>query len=1119
MCMVIFAPIFAILAFATCCGYHGELLFQLPCGNSSERLGDVHVPIQYPFRDGATVAMDAGRPSALPAGLAGVVPSARLLVAVGVVSLLYSLCATVATIFYQRNYLRNNRGPKIDVSVSLVLSLLWLLASCLWAASLAELRASLQPAHLGALVPACRAAAAAAAAAAAGRDPRAAALPQALPAGMVFGFINWLLWTGNVWFVYKETGWRAPSLRPLLRHGSAFCASEPDLAASTRRGDRGGGGAAASSAIGDRDFERAAGDHVLIDLGGQLGTSPKARLLQPQVSYHEYDNPCYTHGEDPPLAEARAAVTAVAAGPAERKGDARMMLAEEVQEVLYRRLGVAALPAETRGGEGAGAAGLTQATGRPPRARGARLSTGHSFSADDEDEDDEDDGGDDGKDIDGTQRPKKVYVSIPKLECHDDDDDDEDADGHGSGGSGGKRARPKIVHPSAVRKADGAEEASKRDAAIIDDLIKKGYLIVQNDGCGKSGGDDDDGAGGRPTRLRRQHPIAKRKYASGGSQRSALGRQSLDAGGSRFYCDDGDGGLADPHEARARKIHVSVQRRRSTGARSLNDVDFDDEGSREVGSYGGDAGGGVSSAEEIMVSCGWGSRRGGGGSGIGGGGSSGIGGGGGGVAVVKAARPASPTRRSSATLSRPRWAESRSCNSTDTLRVDAAACAGSSGGSMRLKSPERAWGERRASSVRHHHAAAGAGTERFKGEAGGDARDARGEGGGVRSRGRSTDGRGREGGAGAGAGGVDRGRSMDGRRKNSIDVVVDRGRSMDGRGKDGSGCNEVRGGDQLGNRLNLNRTSDYMFERRNSTSRIPARSGSKNLIVTNGGGGGPRNAASSGYATWATAGTAAIRTSASAGDQRNMASGAVTSATASATASATSSSWSRRDLDETTGPARRRRSRERSRERGRTAPRRKRRSATVEGAPRHAEDDEVARPVGREARGEGSTAAAATATAAATAAEKQWWWRRAAADATETWGVDTLLPDPERWRRHGWWRGGPNDVQSERHGDDSSEGDSDDDGGRVVNEQYAVTLRFGAGTRHHSQDDLRATWGHGAMAKGSKLKRTRLMKARTTSSSRALPCSDMSGREGGKKKPLKAPKKQAKEEDEASTQT
>nr|XP_032825530.1 uncharacterized protein LOC116951167 [Petromyzon marinus] len=1025
MCMVIFAPIFAILAFATCCGYHGELLFQLPCGNSSERLGDVHVPIQYPFRllgvvarvsgcvpaglpvrlasDGATVAMDAGRPSALPAGLAGVVPSARLLVAVGVVSLLYSLCATVATIFYQRNYLRNNRGPKIDVSVSLALSLLWLLASCLWAASLAELRASLQPAHLGALVPACRAASAAAAAA--GRDPPAAAPPQPLPAGMaaaargaggtggvgrsrcewrsaptlsslvvaaVFGFINWLLWTGNVWFVYKETGWRAPSLRPLLRHGSAFCASEPDLAASTRRSDRGGGGgggAAASSAISDRDFERAAGDHVLVDLGGQLGTSPKARLLQPQASYHEYDNPCYTHGEDPPLVEARAVA---AAGPAERKGDARMMLAEEVQEVLYRRLGVAALPAETvatlaslspssvvlsffsttfwsppaaAGGEGAGAAGPAQATGRPPRARGVRLSTGHSFSADDEDEDDEDDGGDDGKDIDGTKRPKKVYVSIPKLECHDDDDDDEDedADGHGSGGSGGKRARPKSVHPSAVRKVDGAEEASKRDAAIINDLIKKGYLIVQNDGCGKGGDDDDDdGAGGRPPRLRRQHPIAKRKYVSGGSQRSTLGRQSLDAGGSRFYCDsnDGDGGLADPHEVRARKIHVSVQRRRSTGARSLNDVDyeFDDEGSREVGSYRGGAGGGISSAEEIMVSCGWGSRRGGGGGSV-------IGGGGGGVVVAKAARPASPTRRSSATLTRPRWAESRSCNSTDTLRVDAAVCAGSSGGSMRLKSPERAWGERRASSVRHHHAAAGAGAERFKSEAGGDAR---GDGGGARSRGRSTDGRGREGGGGGG-GGVDRGRSMDGRRKNSGDVVVDRGRSMDGRGKEVSGCNEGRGSDQLGNRLNLNRTSDYMFERRNSTSRIPARSGSRNLIVTNGGGGGGlRNTASSGYATWATAGTAAIRTSTSAGDQRNMAGGAVTSsATASATAS---SSWSRRDSVEATGPARRRRSRERGRERGRAAPRRKRRSATAEGAPRHAEDDEAARPVGREVR-------------------------------------------------------------------------------------------------------------------------------------------------------------------------
>uniref|UniRef100_A0A8C0AMB1 Synaptoporin n=1 Tax=Bos mutus grunniens TaxID=30521 RepID=A0A8C0AMB1_BOSMU len=43
---------------------------------------------------------------------------------------------------------------------------------------------------------------------------------------IVFGFLNFILWAGNIWFVFKETGWHSSSQRylsdPMEKHSSSY---------------------------------------------------------------------------------------------------------------------------------------------------------------------------------------------------------------------------------------------------------------------------------------------------------------------------------------------------------------------------------------------------------------------------------------------------------------------------------------------------------------------------------------------------------------------------------------------------------------------------------------------------------------------------------------------------------------------------------------------------------------------------------------------------------------------------------------------------------------------------------------------------------------------------------
>uniref|UniRef100_UPI00359017E3 synaptoporin-like isoform X5 n=1 Tax=Myxine glutinosa TaxID=7769 RepID=UPI00359017E3 len=160
------SKIFAIFAFATCCGYHGQVTIMVHCKNQSAPPSIIHVPVEFPFSfptmsvrlpscvrppgAGATTQPFFIRGSSLLPG------AAQMFVAVGVMALLYCVLATVVYIFFQHKYLVDNRGPRVDFAVSIAFAALWLSSSLLWARALSELKSTLVPGTLAAPIAACR---------------------------------------------------------------------------------------------------------------------------------------------------------------------------------------------------------------------------------------------------------------------------------------------------------------------------------------------------------------------------------------------------------------------------------------------------------------------------------------------------------------------------------------------------------------------------------------------------------------------------------------------------------------------------------------------------------------------------------------------------------------------------------------------------------------------------------------------------------------------------------------------------------------------------------------------------------------------------------------------------
>ncbi|PVD24538.1 hypothetical protein C0Q70_15021 [Pomacea canaliculata] len=175
-------------AFATTTSFSSSTTFRVKCVNATEEsvtfsygypMDLESVCIKLPVCPGASTTPGLDKFCLL----AGAKPAAEFYVFVGVIVMLYSLAALVIYIFFDELYRKNNRLIIVDFVVSVVLALLWLnlLFSLGFRFPECSVKDSCSTENVGNY--------------------------GSLNASIIFGFLNMMVWLGNLWFLYKETPW------------------------------------------------------------------------------------------------------------------------------------------------------------------------------------------------------------------------------------------------------------------------------------------------------------------------------------------------------------------------------------------------------------------------------------------------------------------------------------------------------------------------------------------------------------------------------------------------------------------------------------------------------------------------------------------------------------------------------------------------------------------------------------------------------------------------------------------------------------------------------------------------------------------------------------------------
>ncbi|XP_060926447.1 synaptoporin [Limanda limanda] len=195
--------LFAIFAFATCGGYSGQLRVSVDCMEKASSNLSIGIDFAYPFRL-YQVSFEApvceGMRRELVFLIGDYSSSAEFFVTIAVFAFLYSLMANIVYIFFKNKYHENNRAPLIDFVVTVVFSFMWLVSSSAWAKALSDVKLATDPDEVQLLISACK-----------DQTNRCGSVHgsrwSGLNTSVVFGFLNFVLWAGNIWFVFKETGW------------------------------------------------------------------------------------------------------------------------------------------------------------------------------------------------------------------------------------------------------------------------------------------------------------------------------------------------------------------------------------------------------------------------------------------------------------------------------------------------------------------------------------------------------------------------------------------------------------------------------------------------------------------------------------------------------------------------------------------------------------------------------------------------------------------------------------------------------------------------------------------------------------------------------------------------
>uniref|UniRef100_A0A669BEV4 Synaptophysin n=1 Tax=Oreochromis niloticus TaxID=8128 RepID=A0A669BEV4_ORENI len=199
---------FAIFAFSTCGSYSGMFKIAVECKNRTQSDLKIEVEFEYPFRlhqeyfNAPTCKSENKEPIFLVGDYSS---SAEFFVTIGVFAFLYSTAALSIYVFFFDKYKENNKGPLIDLGVTGVFAFMWLVSSAAWAKGLSDVKTATNPDEVITMIPACK------------EDENSCRevhdpVMSGLNTSVAFGFINLVLWAGNLWFIYRETGIIADSV-------------------------------------------------------------------------------------------------------------------------------------------------------------------------------------------------------------------------------------------------------------------------------------------------------------------------------------------------------------------------------------------------------------------------------------------------------------------------------------------------------------------------------------------------------------------------------------------------------------------------------------------------------------------------------------------------------------------------------------------------------------------------------------------------------------------------------------------------------------------------------------------------------------------------------------------